>query len=164
MPTRQIVYSGEHKPKPWVWEIHSQDETGMKHMHLIPKAGLDYRAAEYGIDPTDVDTLLEVILSETHMPTAEQEEMDPALKAKAKPHLWNANTTAEARTNHLERVKNCAVKYQVRSSKALDVIRQGHSPNQEFISTYRQVVDTHRWTEKYGDLPTPMRSHQSIVG
>lgn len=163
MPNRTIIYSGEHAAMPWVWEIHSQGEDGLKGMHLMPKSALDFRAAEYGIDPTDVDTLVGMLLAEVHMPTPEQEQLDPALKAKAKPHIWGANTTDEARANHLDRVKNCVVKYQVKGSKGLDAIRQGHAPNPEFIQIYRQVVDVFRWTEKYGDLPTPPKAHKSIT-
>lgn len=163
MPNRTIIHSAEHAAMPWVWEIHSQGEDGLKGMHLVPKSALDFRAAEYGIDPTDVDTLVGMLLAEVHMPTTEQEQLDPVLKAKAKSHLWSASTTAEARANHLQRVNDCVVKYQIKGNKGLDAVRQGHSPDQEFINTYRQLVDTHRWTEKYGDLPTPMRAHKSIV-
>lgn len=155
MPTHQVVYSGEHLPNPLLWEIHVQLEGGGKIMHLMPKEALHWRAAEYGIDPTDVDTLMEVLLHEPFLPTQDQEQADPALKAKAKPRLIDADNTAQAKADHLDRVKNCPAKVIVRGSKALDPIRQGHKANPDVVKQFAQAVDVQRWTHKYGDLPLP---------
>lgn len=59
--------------------------------HVFPADTLEWRAAEYGIDPADRATLLEMVLYEPHLPVA-----DPV----AHP-LFAAATVAAARNEHL---------------------------------------------------------------
>lgn len=125
-----------------VWRVLIRNAAGSDGVtHIFPKHTLDWRAAEYGIDPADVDTLLDVILHEPHMPEADG------------PDLWTADNTGHARVAHLARVEGCPVRIDVRAAKALAPVRTGHRPDAEQIRRMREQVDTTRWLKKYGDLP-----------
>lgn len=125
-----------------VWRIIIRNAAGNDGVtHLFPKNTLDWRAAEYGIDPTDVDTLLDVILHEPHIPAADG------------PDLWTADNTGHARAVHLARVEACPVRIDVKAAKALAPVRTGHRPDVEQIRRMREQVDTNRWLKRYGDLP-----------
>lgn len=149
----KVIYSGEHSVRTDLWELHIQREDGVKGVHMMPKMILDLRAAEYGIDPTDVDTLMSVVLHEPYMPVEEPTAEDPDPIAP----LMKAQSTTEAREAHLAKVKNCRVQFDIKGSKGLDAIRKAHKPNPDLIRAHKETVDTHRWTVKYGDLPTPPR-------
>lgn len=122
--------------------------------HLMPTVTLEWRAAEYGVDPTDVDTLLDIILHEPHMPTVDDPQHGPHY-ADDGPDLWTADNTATAREAHVARIKACNVRIDVRGVKALDTIRAGHRPDNDRIRKMREQVDTSRWLKKHGDLPVP---------
>lgn len=158
-----IVYSGEFAQLPDVWEIHTQRDDGSKHLILMPKSTLDFRAAEYGIDPTDVDTLLDIIIHERLIPTPEEEDADPKLKAKKLPRLLQVTNTTDAQKYHLQRIRTARVQYKVKGNKALDPIRDGHKPDRKLISESAQMVDMARWLSNYGDLPPmPAPAFKSI--
>lgn len=56
----QVVYIVEHVPEtPEDGEIWAE-QSG----HCFPKDIFEWRAAEYGIDPTDMDTLIDIVLAE----------------------------------------------------------------------------------------------------
>ncbi|MFM9635986.1 hypothetical protein [Streptomyces turgidiscabies] len=118
----------------------------------MPQDILDWRAAEYGIDPTDTDTLLEIVLHELHMPVTEETDGQPARYAGDGPVLKEATSTAAARAAHLDRVKNCPVRIAVRDRAALNPIR-ARRPDPARIRAMREAVDTSRWTALYGALP-----------
>lgn len=104
------------------WQVGMVDAEGRTHIHVFPQEALAWRAAEYGIDPSDTDTLLDIILHEPFLPdlgTLEGAAADPAarpgltaaaLGAKgvaAEPvQLHNAPTTKAARDAHLLRIDN----------------------------------------------------------
>lgn len=114
------------------WRVRTTDTLGRETEHIFPHVTLAWRAAEYGIDPTDTATLLDVILHEPFLPDLEDPDAaaaDPAAKAgmtvparqahgktrKGDPEpvrLRNANTIADARVAHLLRIN--AIKAQVR--------------------------------------------------
>lgn len=160
--TRSIIYSGEHQFYPHVWEMHELREDGTKGLVVLPKTTLDWRAAEYGIDPTDVDTLLDIILHERYVPTQQDELRDPALKAKALPWLLEAENTAEARKHHMARIRRARYQFKVKGESVYDPIRSGHTPNHDLIAQARQMVDLGRWHAKYGDLPQPKKQRQQF--
>lgn len=60
--------------------------------HLIPKEAMEWRAAEYGIDPADTDTLLDIVLHEPHV------QVDKELQ------LYTAPDVESARAHLLEKV------------------------------------------------------------
>jgi hypothetical protein len=57
----QVVYIIEHVPDP---EDEDQQVWAEQGGHCFPKDIFEWRAAEYGIDPTDMDTLIDIVLSE----------------------------------------------------------------------------------------------------
>lgn len=81
---------GQSEP---VWFIDFSHPDGTLHGYGFPQSTLMQRAAEYGIDPSNVDTLLDVVLHEPYMSL---QHTDPSF-------LWNTDQ-ATARTAHLGRV------------------------------------------------------------
>lgn len=136
------------------WQITLLRPDGAKHLHLMPGATLEWRAAEYGVDPKDVDTLLEIVLHEPHMQTVDNPQHGPRY-ADSGPDLWTADSTDAARTAHLARVQACSVRIDVTGVQALDTIRTGHTPDPDRIRAMRETVDTNRWLKKHGGFPQP---------
>jgi hypothetical protein len=62
--------------------------------HIFPADTLEWRAAEYGIDPADRATLLEVVLYEPYLPDVASEDHP----------LFASDTVAGARAAHLARI------------------------------------------------------------
>ena len=111
-----------------LWEVHCRDEADEVHIHFFPDVALEWRAAEYGIDPGEVETLLDIILHEVFIPDVTQlvnAEEDPAAKAgmfgeavgseahaflsqqKIMPvHLYNTTNVDKAREAHLMRIEH----------------------------------------------------------
>ncbi|MFD9223823.1 hypothetical protein ACFWDI_28420 [Streptomyces sp. NPDC060064] len=107
-----------------VWRVRSTDAAGNIHEHVFPHVTLAWRAAEYGIDPADTATLLDIILHEPLLPDLEDPDeaaKDPAARVgmtvparrangrvrvgDPEPvRLHNAVTIADARTAHLMRI------------------------------------------------------------
>lgn len=134
------------------WQITMLKPDGTRRAHIMPDATLEWRAAEYGIDPADVDALLEVVLHEPFMTMVDDVEHGPRY-ADGGPDLWTADNTTTAREAHLARVKACPVQIKVAGVKAVDIIRANHQSDPARLSRMREAVDTNRWTKKYGDLP-----------
>lgn len=122
--------------------------------HIFPKAALEWRAAEYGIDPADVDTLLDVVLHE--------QLMDDDTAAENARALASAASTAEARQAHTARI--AAVKQGTArivlddKSSPLDAIRARPGITVDGVRAKRELVDVHRWNRLYGGLPVPMNN------
>ncbi|MER5750613.1 hypothetical protein [Streptomyces sp. NPDC002088] len=144
------------------WQVRVLRADGQPHVHVMPQDVLEWRAAEYGIDPTDTDTLLEIVLHEPHMALTEETEDEPARYA-AGPALWEADSTATARTAHLDRVKACPVRITVRGQAALAPVRAGHKPDLQRVRAMREAVDTQRWAALYGGLPVqPITAEEAL--
>lgn len=114
------------------WRVRSTNAQGRVHEHIFPEVTLTWRAAEYGIDPTDTATLLDIVLHEPFLPNLDDPDeatKDPAARAgltvpartangrvrKGDPipvRLHNADTIEQARQAHLMRID--AVKNDVR--------------------------------------------------
>jgi hypothetical protein len=76
-------------------EITHDDGRTERIAHLMPESILEWRAAEYGMDPdSDREALLEMVLYERHLPP----ERDGSRA------LHNAETIADARSHHLARI------------------------------------------------------------
>jgi hypothetical protein len=142
------------------WRFRLQRADGQHHMHTEPQASLDCRAAEYGIDPTDVDTLLEVLLHEPHLAMTEETETQPSRYADTGPTLWEAENTDAARAAHLARVKNSPIRIDVKGTATLDPVRRDHRPDRARIRAMREAVDTHRWIHLYGGFPIQPNSEE----
>ncbi|OKI16634.1 hypothetical protein [Streptomyces sp. CB03911] len=93
------------------WVVVMSDDAGSKVNHAFPKDALLWRAAEYGIDPTDTGTLLDIILHEPYIPDPRLNDPPAAAAVRAEvggkrvpATLATAATTADARTAHLARI------------------------------------------------------------
>lgn len=73
-------------------DVTKPGEKTVRIAYIFPRDTLEWRAAEYGIDPADVETLLDIVLWEPHMEVA------------AEKHLYSAPTIAEARDHLLGEV------------------------------------------------------------
>lgn len=138
------------------WRVAVRGPGGSQYEHAFPLATLEWRAAEYGIDPTDIDTLLHVILHEPHLTAPEEEGGGPRDKG---PTLWEATSTAQAQAAHMRRIQDCPVTIDVAGAKQLDAIRQAPVARSA-VQAKAQTVDTHRWERLYGGLPKPPRENR----
>lgn len=76
-------------------EVTRDDGSTIKHVMTFPEDILEWRAAEYGIDPEDKETLLDIVLYEPLLPDDDQPELS----------LHQAPSIEAARTRHLERIQ-----------------------------------------------------------
>lgn len=76
------------------WVVRQRRGDGGDHAHVFPPETLAWRAIEYGIDPADTDTLLELILHEPHM---------------ASPPAGPGRFSAESRASRLREAKTAVV-------------------------------------------------------
>lgn len=122
----EITEVGEYFPNPDMpcWYVDTERPDGSQRRHVFPKTTLAWRAAEYGIDPADTDTLLDIVLHEGFAPHPDNPltaAADPVLAAGllsparasrgttragdlVPTTLYNAETTEQAREAHLMRV------------------------------------------------------------
>jgi hypothetical protein len=140
---------------------------GSKHAYVFPKFTLEQRAAEYGFDPADIDTLLDVVMHEqfVHAPggsgtedaAARQGMLSPALassglarKGQMVPtDLFNAASIADARAAHLARVTHAKknrgrVRAPAKGPDPLDAIRAEHGVTAAGVAARARIVDLHR--------------------
>ncbi|MEV0147067.1 MULTISPECIES: hypothetical protein [unclassified Nonomuraea] len=114
MITREIVDACMHvgdDDAEW-WMIVTANEDGTHHLYALPSITFENLAAEYGFDPDDVDHLLKVAILQLHIPSPLQRKnaaTDPAaakgMVRQGRPvSLSNADSTAQAREAHLERI------------------------------------------------------------
>ncbi|MFI6317268.1 hypothetical protein ACIBG8_07105 [Nonomuraea sp. NPDC050556] len=54
-----------------LWGVSRVDEQGNAKLHLFPHITFEWRCAEYGFDPDDIATILDVILHEPWIPNAD---------------------------------------------------------------------------------------------
>lgn len=76
-------------------DLTQDDGTTILFEYTFPDDTLEWRAAEYEIDPTDLDTLLDIVLYEPHLPADDQPELS----------LHHAPTVKSARDRHLARIE-----------------------------------------------------------
>lgn len=115
-----------------LWGVAVVRTDGNRILKTFPHSSLEWRSAEYGIDPEDKDTLLDVILHEGYIPQADDPLalMDP-VEAKilgvtrGLPTCWTPGVSDETRLQaHLARI--AAVKqYRIRLEPASQPDRQG---------------------------------------
>ncbi|GAA0935015.1 hypothetical protein [Nonomuraea longicatena] len=115
-----------------LWGVSRVDENGQARIHIFPHTALEWRAAEYGIDHEDVDTLLDVILHEPWIPAADDPLAftDPrAAKILADIHglptVWTPGVSDEVRMQaHLARI-NAVKTHRARLEPETKQVRQG---------------------------------------
>jgi hypothetical protein len=148
------------------WAVVMTRPDGSKHAYVFPKFTLEQRAAEYGLDPADIETLLDIVLHEqfVHSPGGEIEDpaaaqgmLSPALvssgmarKGQLVPtDLFNAPTIKHARDAHLARVAHAKqtrgrVRPPSKGPDPLDLIRAEHGVTQTGVAAKAREVNLHR--------------------
>ncbi|WP_435279346.1 hypothetical protein [Streptomyces sp. 1222.5] len=133
------------------WLVVTRATDGHGLTHVFPKSTLEWRAAEYGIDPADVDALLDVILHERFV-----DDEQPGVAARS---LAQAASTGDARRAHLARI--AALKKDRErvdlggKGSPLAAIRARPEITAAGVRAKRELVDERRWTRLYGALPLP---------
>lgn len=112
------------------WRMMMTRHDGGTHLTAFPMSTLEWRVAEYGFDPTDIDGLLDIIIHEQFL------NYDDPIDADL-PSLFKAGSQQEAREAHLERidrVKKQRTLVQQSAAKGaphpFDIIRKGHGITQ----------------------------------
>lgn len=96
----------EHTTGVGIWQI-TYTIDGHTHSHVFPHSTFHWRVAEYGLDPNNVDGLLEAILYEPH---TDYNPNDPQ-------SLGNAATITDAKTAYLNRIAQTKGAGRVRERK-----------------------------------------------
>jgi hypothetical protein len=139
------------------WRVTYRKEDGTNHTHVFPKDTFDWRAAEYDIDPADIETLMDVVLHEPYvdpMDTAVREagKLSPALqnnkttrRGEPEPtNLFNAESISEAREAHLLRIEDAKTnRVNIRAPKGADPrdeIRNKYRVNRSAVAEKKQLV------------------------
>jgi hypothetical protein len=110
-------------------------------VHIFPYDILEWRAAEYGIDPSDVDTLLDIVLAEPYLSPDEW---------KTGPQLYVDPDTdlSEVRQAHLSRCARVKLANRIstrgKSADPLTLVRETHQMDAGAVSIKRQLVDQGR--------------------
>ncbi|MBO0654235.1 hypothetical protein J1792_16080 [Streptomyces triculaminicus] len=149
-----------------LWQVTYETADGQRHAHHFPKATLEWRAAEYGLD--DPAEILEVILHEPHVPrepagapVSLTSTTARAVAAKPRVTLYTATTTGQARDAHRElisqvKAEHVRIEAPAKGPDPLDVIRARHGITPEGRRAKAMAVDINRWKHLYGGLPVPI--------
>ena len=109
-----------------VWEIlvtqthDSEAYPSVEVKIIIPVDLIAWRVAEYGLDPADVDTLIDVMICERYLPPE-----------KMQPHnvpLWNESTISNARAKYMDMITQTKLKYRISTREKdnpLNTVREG---------------------------------------
>ena len=114
--------------------LEQDDGTRVPYFHLMPLDTMEWRAAEYGIDPADTATLLDIVLAEPHL-----SEEDWA----AGHQLHDAPDIDTARADHLARCTRAKLRHRISTRGAGHPCRRvaTESPlHPEAIELKRQLV------------------------
>lgn len=169
------------------WMVGYRRPDGALHSHVFPKFTLAQRVAEYDLDPSDVDTILDVVLHEPFIadPTRESNHAtDPAAKKgmtttakraegrvkkgdQVPVWLFNADTLDDARAAHLERVRHCKANTiriapanaGARAGDPLDVIRAAYRHDEDDVRRRREQVEIERAGALGRPRAEPKRDH-----
>lgn len=95
-------------------ELTMEDGSTVSGKHVFPADTLEWRAAEYDLDPTDLDTLLDIVLYEPFLEEPDQPELT----------LHDAPSVEEARAYHLQRVEKVKKKATKARRGGVDPVRE----------------------------------------
>jgi hypothetical protein len=130
-------------------------------IHVFPHDALEWRAAEYGIDPSDVDTLMDIVLAEPYITSEDyepgttlydapsiQDAREAHLSRCAKVKLVHRMSTRGKNQPHVQRVKDNALMHPEAVEIKRDLVTQGR----EMIRHHNtvRVADPH--TERLARL------------
>jgi hypothetical protein len=108
--------------------------TVVPYHHVLPVDTMEWRAAEYGIDPTDTATLLDMVLAEPHLTP---EDMARGYR------LHDAPDVATARRDHLARCAVVKLRHRISTraaGTALERIRSESPMDPEVIAVKAEHV------------------------
>jgi hypothetical protein len=106
--TEMVDGAGGRHPSWLVAKVLTHDDGRSERQAMFfPPDTLEWRAAEYGIDHTDIDTLLKIVLYEPHLDPLEQPDHVHPMT------LHNAPSVRHAREFHLQRVADAAARHPV---------------------------------------------------
>ncbi|TMR97523.1 hypothetical protein [Nonomuraea basaltis] len=119
--TTSLLQAGGEQPGPGaghdgaepMWGISRVRPDGVAHVHIIPHSTFEWRCAEYGIDPDDMDTLLDVVLHEPWIPSSDDAlaRLNPVVAAQLEathglPTTWTLGVSdADRLAAHLARIE-----------------------------------------------------------
>jgi len=171
-----------------LWHVLYEDPDGSTRAHVFPKNTLAWRAAEYGIDPADTATLLDIVLHEPFAPhpddprTAAEDPVaaagltSPAPVARGRVRkgdpvpttLYTAETTEKAREAHLLRIEYAKTnRARVKSPKGkrdpLDVIRAQPLSVEGVAELAVRVDENRRRVRRDSDVAPPPPVDQTVA-
>jgi hypothetical protein len=104
-------------------------------VHAFPYDTLEWRAAEYGIDPSDVDTLMDIVLAEPYLTAADWAEGS---------RLHDADTIEQARADHIARCAKVKLLHRIstrgKAADALRPARENHHMDRAALAIKRELV------------------------
>lgn len=141
---QHVVVAVERHDGPPHWRVFYRvpDAADSKvHCHAFPIETLLWRAAEYGIDPADASTLLDVVLHEPHM--VGHDHISPDF-------LYNTHQEAARLALH-GRVAEVRTRIEIADpDRHLDVIRTAHTVDPEDLLRKQKLV---AHTREHGRVP-----------
>jgi len=130
-------------------DIDGPDGKPVQAVHILPVETLEWRAAEYGIDPADTATLLDIVLAEPHL-----SEEDWASGHQ----LHDAPDIDTARRDHLARCARAKLRHRISTRTADHPCRRvaDESPlHPEAIELKRQLVTQARTAQAEARAAVP---------
>jgi len=117
-------------------QVTHDDGTVEEGSHLFPHDALEWRAAEYGIDPSDTSTLLDIVLAEPYL-TREDWAVGP--------QLYDENVTLEqVRAAHIARCAQVKLRHRMstrgRAASQLQSVVDNHHMDPEALTVKRELV------------------------
>lgn len=106
-----------------IYDLTMDDGTTTEHGHSIPKDTLEWRAAEYDLDPeNDLDTILDIVLAEPYIADEDRAEGEA---------LHDAPDIATARAKHVSRCAKAKLKHRIstRATPAAKRAGEGTAPH-----------------------------------
>lgn len=108
-PERIVIESVEFDEETKSWRVVLDEQlpgiaAEVRKMHVFPQSVLAHRAAEYGLDPGDVTTLLDIVICEPYLSREWWTGRD---------HLFAAPTVDEARVRLLAEIVKIKWKYRL---------------------------------------------------
>lgn len=139
MITKITYESAEQRDGVWWTAATLTDDAGTvtRYAYVFPTDTLEWRSAEYGIDPTDIDTLLDMVVVEPYLTPQDW---------AAGTHLYDAPDINTARADHLQRCAQAKLRYRMGTRPAagqpspLDPIRTNHGIDLEVVALKAEYV------------------------
>lgn len=141
------------------WQVLMEREDGWRIAHIFPDHIFEARAGEYGIPHDDIETLIDIVLHEAHIPDPlrpQNRKTDPAalqgmvVNVDEPVWLYNAPSTKHAREAHLLRIKHLKEnvhRVETAPGDPLDAIRDSYEPSAEAVALMAEHVRKTRFAK-----------------